>query len=241
MSLGHGASIVRNGLVLYLDAANQKSYPGSGDSWLDISPSKKTATLNNEPIYSSGKFTFDGTNDYVSLPAPSPFAGTSLFTAEYWVNTTSITGNFGGIVKAAWLNAGGTGSGGGQAEFSIRSANNTTFTPYTIDFGRGGGGTTGTCSANVSSLMKNGSWYQIVLARTGTSSQVIYLNGSQIGTGNVSTSFNDGITLFGALAGFPSYSAYLNGSISIIKLYNRGLTAAEVLQNFNALRGRYGI
>lgn len=241
MSRVHGASISRNGLILNLDAANSKSYPGSANTWYDTSGNGKTVTLTNGPTYSSGAFTFDGTNDYASLPSPSPFAGTASFTAEIWVNTTSITGSFGGTQKVAWLVAGGTNSGGGQAEIGIKSANNTTFTPSTIDFGRGGGGTTGSLSVNVSSLMQNGSWYQIVLTRTGSASEVLYLNGAQIGTGTVSNSFTDGVTLFGSLENNVNYSGYLNGAISNIKIYNRALSADEVLQNFNALRGRYGL
>ena len=243
MTLAHSPRIVTDGLVLCLDAGNTKSYPGSGSTWTDLSGNGKNGTLNG-PTYNSsngGSIAFDGTNDYASISSPSPLSGTQLFTFEIWVNFTSISGNFGGISKAAWLFAGGTGSGTGQPEFSVRSANNTSFTPNTIVFGRGGGGTTGSLSINVSSLMSNGNWYQIVLIRSTSSSQTVYLNGSSIGTGNVSNSFSDGITNFGSIENNSNYSGYLNGKVAISRIYNRAITASEIQQNFNAHRGRFGI
>ena len=69
MSLSRGPKIVTNGLVLYLDAANKKSYPGSGTTWTDLSGNNNTGTLTNGPTFDSnngGSIVFDGTNDYVS-------------------------------------------------------------------------------------------------------------------------------------------------------------------------------
>lgn len=240
----HGRGIVRDGLVLDIDAGISTSYSGIGTSWTDLGPISKNGTLTNGPTYSStngGSIVFDGTNQYAYISSPSPFGGQNLFTFEIWVNFTSITGDYGAISKAAWLFAGGTGSGVGQAEFSVRSANTTSFTPNTIDFGRGNGGTTGSLSINVSSLISNGNWYQIVLVRSASNAQTVYLNGSSIGTGNVSNSFGDGQTDFGAIHGNASFDGYLNGRISNIKIYDRALTASEVQQNYNALRGRFGL
>jgi len=241
-SLSPLPSIVLDGLVLYLDAGNTSSYPGSGTTWTDLSSSGKNATLSNGPTYSSddgGSIVFDGVNDFASIGSPSPLSGTQLFTFEIWVNFTSISGNYGGLNKSAWLFAGGTGGGGGQPELAVLSADNTSFTPDTLNFGRGSGGTVGSCQVSVSSLMSNGNWYQIVLVRSSTNTQEVYLNGVQIGTGNVSNSFSDGITNFGSIENNSNYSGYLNGKISNIKIYNRALTAAEVQQNYNALVGRF--
>ena len=235
-------SIVLDGLVLNLDAGNTSSYPGSGTTWTDLSGSGKNATLSNGPTYSSddgGSIVFDGVNDFASIGSPSPLSGTQLFTFEIWVNFTSISGNFGGLNKSAWLFAGGTGGGSGQPELGVLSADNTSFTPDTLFFGRGSGGNVGSCLVSVSSLMSNGNWYQIVLVRSSTNTQEVYLNGVQIGTGNISNSFSDGITNFGSIENNPNYSGYLNGKISNIKIYNRALTAAEVQQNYNALVGRF--
>jgi hypothetical protein len=244
MALSHSPSLILPGLFLCLDAANSKSYPGSGTTWTDLSGNGNNGTLVNGVGYSGdnlGSLVFDGVDDYGSIPSPSPFSGTKVFTFEIWVNFTSITGNFGSINKCAWLFAGGTGSGAGQPEFGVYSANNTSFTPNTINFGRGAGGTIGSLSINVSSLMSNGNWYQIVLVRSASNAQTVYLNASSIGTGNVSNSFTDGQTDFGALHVNSSYDGYLNGKISTIKIYNRALTAQEIQQNFNATKSRFGL
>jgi hypothetical protein len=237
-----GPKLVTDGLVLALDAGNLKSYPGSGTAWTDLSGNGNTGTLVNGVGYSGsngGALTFDGVDDYGSIPSPSPFSGTKVFTFEIWVNFTSITGDFGNINKCAWLFAGGTGSGAGQPEFGVYSANNTSFTPNTINFSRGGGATIGSLSINVSSLMSNGNWYQIVLVRSASNAQTVYLNASSIGTGNVSNSFTDGQTDFGAIHGNSAYDGYLNGKISTIKIYNRALTSTEIQQNYLATKSRY--
>jgi hypothetical protein len=240
----YSRGVVRAGLVLDLDAGVPSSYAGIGTVWTDLSSSSKNGILQNGVGYTGsngGVLTFDGNNDYAYILSPSPLSGTKLFSFEIWVNFTSITGDFGGINKVAWLFAGGTGTGSGQPEFGVLSANNSSFTPDTIFLGRGGGGATGSCGAAVSSLISNGTWNQIVLTRTSSNSQVIYLNATQIGIGNVSTSFSDGQTDFGAIHGNLAYDGYLNGRISNIKIYNRALTAAEVKQNYDALKGRFGL
>ena len=242
-----GPDIVENGLVLALDAGNSKSYPGTGTTWTDLSGRGNNGTLTNMEVpgdYTStngGILTFDGFDEYAKISSPSPLSSTKIFTFEIWVNFTSITGNFGPSNKAAFLFAGGTGSGSGQPEFGVWSANASSFTPNTLYFGRGAGGTSGSLFINVSSLMSNGNWYQIVLVRSTSNAQIVYLNGSSIGTGNVSDDFQDGQTDFGAIHANGDYSGFLNGKISTIKIYNRALTAQEIQQNFNATRSRYSI
>ena len=70
MSTRYNARIVSDKLMLHLDAANPKSYIGSGTSWVDISGKGNNGTLTNGPTFSSdnlGSFVFDGTNDHVAL------------------------------------------------------------------------------------------------------------------------------------------------------------------------------
>ena len=89
MALSHSPRIVTNGLVLALDAANIKSYPGSGTTWTDLSGIGNNGTLTNGPTYSSangGSLVFNGTDNYVSLPANSINTNADL-TLNYWVKT----------------------------------------------------------------------------------------------------------------------------------------------------------
>ena len=244
MALQYSPSVVTNGLVTCIDAANVRSYPGSGATWTNLAGSINT-TLVGSPAYSSGNMgalTFDGTTNYAYFASPSPMAGSSLFTIEMWINITTLSGAQGGVsYKGVMLIAGGTGTGTGQPELIIRSASLGSSTPATLIFGAGNAAGSGGLNVDVSSLMTNGNWYQIVLTRPTTSSQVAYLNGVQIGTGNHNHSYADGQTDIGALHGNASWSGYLNGKMSNVKLYNRALSAAEVSQNFNALRGRFSI
>jgi len=70
MGLSHGASIVRSGLIAKFDAANIKSYPGTGTAWTDLSGLGNNATLVNGASYSNNGITFDGINDYADIPIP---------------------------------------------------------------------------------------------------------------------------------------------------------------------------
>ena len=73
MGLSHSPNIVTDVLVLCLDAANRRSYPGSGNSWLDLSGNGNNGTLTNGPTYSSangGSLVFDGVDDYVNCGTP---------------------------------------------------------------------------------------------------------------------------------------------------------------------------
>jgi hypothetical protein len=218
MSLGHGASIVRSGLVLSLDAANVKSYPGSGTTWSDLSGRGNNGTLTNGPTYNStngGSIVFDGTNDHASLTTAITAEAPS-FSGFAWIyradsTTTDVilgdnTGKYAGLLLTTdgrlslLTQAGGT--------FQIQSA---------------------------ASLISNATWYQIGVTRGAT--DILYINGQQVGSGTIT----QGRTFTFNVIGQSSSSDYFIGRIAATNIYNRALTQAEVIQNFNALRGRYGI
>ena len=88
MSWHNGAKIVTNGLVLYLDAANPKSYPGSGNNWYDLTPNNNSGVLTNGPLYNSdmnGVIVFDGVNDKVQTTYAPQFGD---FTVCIWFKDT---------------------------------------------------------------------------------------------------------------------------------------------------------
>jgi hypothetical protein len=100
MSYGYGKSIVTDGLVFYVDAANGNSYPGSGTDWANLSGSA-TATLTNAPTYSSsngGYFSFDGTNDHVATTYDA--TGKIDLTFCVWLNIDNFNITNGGLVLA---------------------------------------------------------------------------------------------------------------------------------------------
>jgi hypothetical protein len=226
MALAHSPSIVTNGLVLCVDAGNPRSYPGSGTSWRDAISSGFNFTLINSPTYSSsnlGFFTFDGVND-IATSGYNTALDTQTPTVEVWVRTNAT--NQGGF----WFEKGSVNSQyalfqeGTQIQWRM--------------------GPLGDCiSYPTASAMTVNVWYQVVATRT-AGSQFLYINGVSVAsgtqTGTLSTS-TSGMSI-GAYGGNSGNNGYFyNGALSICRVYNRVLSAAEVLQNFNATRGRYGI
>jgi hypothetical protein len=214
-------------LVLYLDAANRKSYPGSGVTWSDLSIGGNIGTLTNGPTYSTenqGYFTFDGTNDYVIGPSISSQL-TGDITVEAWIYLTSAAGD--------WVRIIGTGGTDGT--------NRTFGLWYSTDrkllWQRYGAGDPGIFPSTPT--MDTGRWHHVA-ATTNGSIHFLYLNGSVIGS-NISASgpwSASGIAVTLAYAGFHTYH---NGRISNARIHTRGLSQVEILQNFNATRGRFGI
>ena len=231
--------IVTNGLVLALNAADRNSYVSGSTTWNDISGNNNSGSLVNGPTFNSGSggsIVFDGTNDYVSSPyLPS---GTNPFTYNVWIYLSqNINGIFGGTNKGAYLFL---GSAIGVMEITLLTDTNTAGPPDKLGLSRYAGGTTGTCFITVTGLIQIQKWYNISITHTGTS-QVVYLNGVQIGTGNVSTNFVSGTSRIGGNIMDSSYSGYLAGSIASTYLYNRALSAQEILQNYNAQKSRFNL
>lgn len=239
MAVFSGPEIVNNGLVLHLDAANLRSYPGTGTSWTDLSGVGNNGTLVNGPTYDStnnGSIVLDGSNDYVTAsPMPS---GTNLFTFSFWMYLNSNINGSWGSVKACLIFSGG--GPGGVYEFNLTTSGATAGPPYAMNLGRYGGGLTGTCSASGINMPIQ-QWHNVVIVRDGASSQQMYLNGVLLASGNISTSMSAGTLYMGGNPLNPGFSGYMNGKFSNITQYNRALSNAEIQQNFNATRSRYGI
>jgi hypothetical protein len=205
-----------------LDAGNTSSYPGSGTTWTDLIGGNN-GTLTNGPTYSGangGSIIFDGNNDYATTSSsvlPSP--NSSPLTLEAVCMNTSGSG---------WQTVLGTHSSFTQIGF-----NGTTF--Y---FGRNGGG--GNLLVSSGATVPINTWCHIVMTYDGSLGYG-YLNGSFITSGNIgSNSQTNGVSLLSTFTS-ASPSEVFAGRIAIARVYNRALSASEVLQNYNALRGRYGI
>jgi hypothetical protein len=233
MSYANGPRIVTDGLVLHLDAANRKSYPGSGTSWNDLSGNGNNGTLVNGVGYNSGNLgslVFDGVNDYVRILNPYKDY-TNQITVEWW---TKRNGNL--PLGSGW---GLSQEGADQPSntfFLMHANNNTDMIFYVRDILAnswrnltiGTVDTTpcymvGTITSSAINVYKNG-----VLTNTGTGL-----------SGNMST-YSTPVIHLGKDSRYSSGRFY-NGSIYNAKIYNRALTAAEIQQNYNALKGRYGL
>ena len=230
--------IVLDGLVLYLDAGVTLSYPGSGTTWTDVNGlgPRNNGTLINGPTYSSangGSIVFDGTDDYVTVPYQASLGLTSQGSINIWCYPTTLNQG----IYAGLLGMTTTGTGGGQSYWiHWRRANNT------LAAGIQNGGTYNTIDTPLPTSI---SWYNFTFTWNGSFLN-LYQNGaiannpvSQIVNAQaLNTAVDIGGRMFGNDGGGQGY---FNGYIPIAQLYNRALSASEVLQNFNATKTRFGL
>ena len=213
----YNPSIVRDGLVLHLDAANVKSYPGTGTTWSDLSGNDNTATLVNGVIFNSdnkGSLVFDGVNDYATLPDNiTDLSGD--WSISLWIKPSNDTNNPRVVTLLTTLD---------NLQVGYMS---TTLVPYIrID---------DSVVSSTESLIES-DWVNIVY-QVSSSVREIYIN--TVNTSIVSGGIGEN-GLYSAIGG--GYTDYqMNGNISIGMVYNRALSAAEVQQNFRAIKGRYGL
>jgi hypothetical protein len=234
MTLGHNPSIVTSGLSLCLDAGNPRSYPGSGTSWIDISGNNSNGTLSNGPTYTSGingYMTLDGVDDYISVPSISPGSANTSFSFGGWVYLNSlpsdsanyfIISNYGDISHAGFFAIRTTTAG---AYFWCRHNDGSTMA------------TTPTTSISASQ------WYYFTAVRNATSNLIeLYINGSSTGTASFLGTYQCKDAGSYYWVGVHYLTSYISCRVAGTFCYSTtALTAAQVLQNFNATRGRYGI
>ena len=223
--LAHSPSIVMNGLVLCLDAGNSKSYPGSGTTWTDRSGGGNNGTLTNGPTYSSssgGSIVFDGTNDYVNCVNNSSLSFTNNLTVSIWCSSNNAASYRSPLMKTssnAWADGFGYWQFSGTFAFYINQWNG---------------------AQTVSVSKASFSITNFVATYNGVNLK-LYENGTLIQTGSSYTTniSNSSTNLEIGRGGGGDFN--WSGNIASTKIYNRALSAAEIQQNYNALRGRFSI
>jgi hypothetical protein len=239
--------IVTSGLTLNLDAGNPYSYNPDNTStttWVDTTYLTTGGTLTNGAFYSSGTMVFDGVDDWVTVNNTTGNFGTGNFTIDLIFKTTTTlsprtffaksigdtpTVNYGWLVNQA---------SSGELGFATASV-------------LGSYGDVGTYSIKTNGgQINDGRWKIVSIVGDKLQSNVtIYINGIQqtlqtyIGNNAFSTVGNitNTQTLRVGAESDNSLPYPINSNISLARLYNRALSQAEITQNFNALRGRYGI
>ena len=219
--------IVRSNLQLYLAPS---TYPGSGTSWTDSSDNAYTVTLVGAPAYNTTYFTFDGTTEYYDT---NQSLASEEFSVGAWFRTSAAgvkmilsketTGGWPWTYRI-WMN-------GGQ---------------LVGDIAQSGGTNTGISSPLTT--YNNGSWYYVMYTRNDTS-QWLYVNGVQVATASdtlTGTIINSQEVWFGksAFTGGgvnPQGSYQYTGDRGECFIYNRVLSASEILQNYNATKATYGL
>jgi hypothetical protein len=219
------SGVTKANLLLSLDAGNAQSYNGVGTTWYDVSGSVFDATLLNGPTYTTnggGAIDFDGTDDSGTLPNISNLL-TGSMTAECWFRIDGAATD--------WVRLVGVGGNSGNRTFGLWYNWNLDYFLWqrygpTVDV------------LYEYTAMTTNVWYHLVGLTNGSSNK-LFLNGVEIGSatnGGPWASSNELLSI--AYAGFHTYH---NGLIGSVRLYNRGLSDAEVLQNFNAQKNRYGL
>jgi formylglycine-generating enzyme required for sulfatase activity len=234
------SGIVTDGLVLWLDAGITSSYPTSGTTWTDLSGNKNNGTLTNGPTYNNsngGNIVFDGVNDFVILP-PNTFGdiGSQDFSVEFWIIKTGtnsndyarifqpVDGDIYGAVSISFLTT---------TSNAINCLATTNGTAWNIGDPLIAYGT-----------LVNGVYNHCVFTRlnnvftfyTNTVSTIVATNNSALYYNASSTT-----PVIGGQSS-ASFPRAVNGRIASLKLYKgKGLSASEVLQNYNAQKARFGL
>ena len=244
MGLAHGVNIVKDGLVFYVDAANPRSYPGSGASWNTL-VGDKNLTLYGSPTYQTnnlGGLVFDGSDEYAQTTTFPEIDGLSTFTFNLWIKyggtDTSAQSLFCIPKQSSWAEDIDfrwypTDAGGPLLLYTMNT--NTKFTNEDVNLST-------TAFTNICLVVNS--------AESSNADKVkVYINGNTItndtGIGSnitVLTSDTQPLIIGGGRQGNSgSVIREFDGNINIVSIYNRSLTAQEVKQNYNALKGRFGL
>lgn len=234
MGLAHSPRIATDSIAVSVDAANPKCYPGTGTAWNSLVGSY-SGSLVGSMTYSDGPAKFDTNataiteNFNLSLSPQMTLDDLSAYSFNFWVKLRSGA-------QATYHSLAGRGS---TSPWLSLYANDTTGDSWYIRY-RQSGGTYRNFSTITNYNIQN-NWANICLTIETNRSINLYLNGNFIENITSATS-----TLFYVdrlAAGYSSGGNYyvLQGSMSIASIYSKTLSAEEVLQNFNAHRGRFGI
>jgi hypothetical protein len=241
--------IVTDGLVLCLDAADQTSYPTTGTTWFDLAGSNN-GTLTNGPTFSgtgaSSSIVFDGTDDYVNCGKPSLLNfGTGSFSISMFFFVTSGNklqiladkGNTSNVSSSGWYinldnryssNLNGLSFGVNSTSVNTSFATVSTVSPYVAN-----------------------QWNNVTVIWDGVGkNSLIYLNSVLMtttltqtqGSGLAGITNTDNSNFNTVLGAYDNgASLFFNGRISATQIYNRALSASEILQNYNSQKSRFGI
>lgn len=240
-----GPQLITDQLVFSLDAANTKSYPGSGTTWKDLSGGGHDGTLEGGITWNSGNggyWDLDGgnsSNDYIQIPYDSywdsnVFGTATVATIMCWVKCDSLfdwacliqKANTGGQYNRSegislWSRAGGAGEGKFQAVYGRGREN-------------GDGGST-IISYEIPDLTK---WYHVAATIDGSNVK-LYVNGTLEATSAQLSSVTANTGTNGPVIGRRNGGGTHDGQISNVQLYTKALSASEILHNYNALKSRF--
>jgi len=225
MSAFAGPEISNEGLVLCLDAANIRSYPGTGTTWTDLSGNGNNLTLTNSPTWNnSGYFSTGSTGYFTGAGSASIPTGNSPYTMICWVRVTGSWTDGKGIISI-----GGYGTNNQSNALRTYTSSLGNFAHYWWN--------NDLAITNNNAGLSVGTWFMVTAQFDGINRRV-WANTTNVGS-DTPTSHNVTSTTIQVAKTFGT--EYLQGDIATALIYNRGLSFTEIQTNFTALRSRYGI
>jgi hypothetical protein len=225
-------NIITSNLIMHLDSNNPISYRG-GNVWYDISPQSAHGIFTNGPTHTSADasgrtITFDGTNDYVRI-APLTIMPTTQITMEAWIKPTEPVST--GVVRGGVVSATNTtylgifNSADGGSTHSLHWANTTDSSRPSSAVGN----------------IPNNVWSHIAGTWNGSTSRA-YVNGTEIWSSAQTGTIASATYVVGTYgSGLTDGTHNFQGQISVARMYNIGLSASQILQNYNAQKYRFGL
>ena len=230
MAVYGGPDIVTDGLVLHLDAANNKSYPGSGTNWFDLSGNENDGTLVNSVGYNDdnkGSLVFNGTNN-VLISNYSSINPSSSITVSAFFNISSYNNNYAPIIFKQ------NNYTGFYEQYSLFLTNSSLgFSLTGIDRAQK--------IASISFDYRNTTLCAIGTCDTNTDELKLYINGDLITTSFFTSTFDISTNPLRIGTAVSSYPGWAIGNIYNVLIYNRALSANEVRQNYLSIKGRFGL
>ena len=227
--------IVTDGLVLCLDAADRNSYVSGSTTWFDVAGSNN-GTLTNGPTFNTGNggsIVFDGVNDYVDCGNGSSINIPDNVTVNIWFKINSLTGYQGIIAKRNFST--------GFTNYGINFSND--YNSFQVYFNTGGGNNFKLALTTMTNNFTTNVWYNVcaVFEKSSSNTNIyVYKNGVLL-TSNTEAGNLAAVSTPLTLGSSAASSERFNGNIADTQIYNRALTASEVLQNYNAQKSRFGL
>ena len=228
MGFYRGPHIVTDGLVLSLDAGNTKSYQSGSTTWFDKSGYGNNGTLTNGPTFSSangGIIIFDGANDFVSVPYNTLMDPTNGITIEAWINPIDLT-----TIRYQEIYRKENGTARQLFSFqeygTIISFGTQTDTYNELDI-------------DITASKYLNKWNHFVASYI-SGFKAIYVNGELLGSNTITGNLLQGSATY-YIGSNQGSGEFFTGGMPIIKVYSRGLTAQEILQNYIATKSRFGL
>lgn len=235
MAIYRGPNVVRNGLVLALDAADINSYIGSGSAWQDLSGNSNNGALVASPTFNNlnkGSIVFNGTSQYVNIANSTSLQVADTFTVCAWIYATTLASRYAIFSTRANSAAGGWQLEIGSTGAGSLSVNRIAFTGV------------GTWMAETfDNVLAINTWYNICLTKVNnaTTGGIFYINGASVANRQINAYTISNNADVKRIATSNGTSELFSGRIAQASLYNRALTAAQILQNYNANKTRFGL